>query len=133
MYLHKNLKKINEIQKEEDDMNEPIVYIFFSLIAFAGTFFYFLKKTPTRKVVKPAQKIDIEIRYESEKDATATQLAQNTVKVIRMVLMPLETEIKKQDAKLIFVYGGDYWEMRLKNSSPQLKNSVRQMLEAQEW
>lgn len=128
----KSLTKINHPEKKRNDIVELISYGFFSLLAFVGTFFLLFKRKASPPL-KPSQKIDIEIRYETEKDADATFLAQNLVKIIRMVLMPLESQIKKEDAKLIFVYGGEFWEMRLKNSSERLKNSVRRRLEAQEW
>lgn len=133
MRLQKFLNKQTNTPKKENDIMEMISYGLFSLMAFAGTFFLLFKRRPPIETLKPAEKINIEVRYETEKDADATLLAQNIVKIIRMVLMPLESQIKKEDAKLIFVYGGEFWEMRLRNSSERLKKSIRKRLEAQEW
>ena len=140
MNSKKPVKKQNTRSHGGDDIQENktciwdlVTYLLFGLLAFAGSFFLVLKNKTFKKPLKPGEKIDIEIRYECEKDADATLLAQNLVKIIRMVLMPLESQVKKEDAKLIFVYGGDFWEMRLKNSSEHLKNSVKRILEAREW
>jgi hypothetical protein len=100
-----------------------------ALYVFAGSLF-FLKPHNRRPSGK---KIDIEIRYNTEKDADATLLAQNIVKIIRMVLMPLESKIKKESAQLIFVYSDESWEMRVRNGSEKLRRSVSKLLEAKEW
>ena len=79
------------------------------------------------------KKIDIEIRYEIEKDADATLLAENVVKVVKIVLLPVAARIKAEDAKVIFVFNGDAWEIRMKNASETLRTSVRTLLSAKEW
>ena len=79
------------------------------------------------------KKIDIEIRYETEKDADATLLAENVVKVVKIVLLPVASRIKTEDAKVIFVFNGDAWEIRMKNASETLRTSVRTLLSAKEW
>ena len=57
---------------------------------------FFLPEKKISQIKKGSgKKIDIEIRYETEKDADSTLLAQNIVKVIRMVLVPLEKQIEK--------------------------------------
>ncbi len=100
-----------------------------ALYGLAASLFFF-----TKRVKRPqGKKIDIEIRYDTEKDADATLLAQNLVKIIRIVLTPLESKINKEDAKLIFVYGDGSWEMRVRNGSENLRQSVRKLLEAKEW
>lgn len=104
-----------------------------TLSGLAVLIYLFRKKFSKVYVARPSKKIDIEIRYDAVKDADATMLAQNQVKIIRMVLQPLEKLIKREQASLIYVYGGDFWEMRLKNASEQLKGSVRKLLEAKEW
>ncbi len=100
-----------------------------ALYALAGSLF-FLKRRSRRPTGK---KIDIEIRYDTEKNADVTLLAQNLVKVIRMVLTPIESKINKEGAKLIFVYGDDSWEMRVRNGSEKLRHSVRHLLEKADW
>jgi len=121
--LRKNYKSVTNI----------IGFGWVALVTMIASVFFFIKrKYPTLKRV-PGKKIDIEIRYETDKDADATLLAQNIVKVIRMVLVPLEKQIAKEDAKLIFVFGGDFWEMRLRNASKPLRNSVAELLESKEW
>ena len=58
---------------------------------------------PKRFRRPPGRKIDIEIRYDTEKNADTTFIAQNIVKIIRIVLMPLQSKINKEGARLIFV------------------------------
>lgn len=91
------------------------------------------KKETGRITREDLRKVDIEIRYETEKDADATLLAENVVKVIRIVLLPLAKQIKEEEAKVIFVFNGDSWEIRMKNASEDLRDAVRALLEAKEW
>lgn len=114
--------------------SEELVLSLLIVTGIAGIFYFLRKKRPalfTRSLHVP--KLDIEIRYEADKDADATLLAQNQVKVIRMILTPIEKQILREKATLIFVYGGDYWEMRLKNASEELKTGIRNILESKEW
>jgi len=99
------------------------------LYAIAASLF-FLPKRYRRPVGK---KIDIEIRYDTEKTADTTFMAQNLVKIIRIVLTPLQSKINEEGASLIFVYGDESWEMRVRNGSEKLRQSVRNLLEANEW
>ena len=99
------------------------------LYGLAGSLF-FLKKRAIRAVGK---KINIEIRYDTEKNADSTLLAQSLVKIIRIVLSPLESKITKEGAVLIFVCGDSSWEMRVRNGSEKLRHSVKKLLEAKEW
>ncbi|MEJ7740069.1 MAG: hypothetical protein WKF97_21835 [Chitinophagaceae bacterium] len=122
-----------ELRKKDNYLNMDII---FGLLKLTGilTMAYILykKKKPLRKRI-PGKKINIEIRYETEKDADATFLAQNIAKVVRMVLVPVESQIVKEDAKLILVFTGDSWEMRMRKASEQLKHSVSSLLSANEW
>lgn len=117
-------------QRSKYEVTALSLIVLSGIAAFA---YFFRKKIVTDKIVRPSRKIDIEIRYDADKDADATMLAQNQVKIIRMVLTPLEKQILDEQASLIYVYGGDYWEMRLKNASEELKTSIREALEAKEW
>ena len=133
MHRPKQLKKVNDFINDEDEDQSFILIVFMSFFSLLSALLFILKKTPVRQASKPGPKIDIEIRYDTEKDADATFLAQNTVKIIKMVLTPIESEIKQENAQLIFVYGDGAWEMRLRNASDPLKTKVRSLLEAQEW
>lgn len=99
---------------------------------FAGFLYFFSRRKAKPRRYVPGH-FDIEIRYAATKDADATLLAQNQVKIIKMVLTPLEKRIQREKATLIYVYGGDFWEMRLRNASEQLKHAVKDLLEAEEW
>ncbi len=77
--------------------------------------------------------LDIEIRYQTEVDVEAVSLAENVIKIIKMVLNPIESQIREEEANLIVVFCGDFWEMRMKNSTDELKESVRNLLEAEAW
>ncbi len=123
----------HELSEKENNFTKQLGFGLIALLALAGTFLLFYRKKNLRQKHIPVKKIDIEIRYEIEKDADITFSAQNTAKILKMVLTPLESQIKKEDAKLILVYGGDTWEMRMARASAQLKNSVRSLLEAKEW
>lgn len=120
---------------EENDTSAGVTTGLIALIALSGVFFLLYKTSGFRfgRQSKPRQKLDIEIRYETEKNADTAFSAQNTAKIVKMVLTPLEKQIKKEDAKLILVYGGDTWEMRMASASDNLKHSVRRLLEAKEW
>ena len=120
-----------EIQNSSENNNSEmwIVVGIAALYGIAASLFFFTKRTRR----PPGKKVDIEIRYDTEKNADATFIAQNLVKIIRIVLTPLESKIAKEDAKLIFVYADDSWEMRVRNGSEKLRHSVRKLLEAKEW
>ena len=123
----------SEQQKKETILNMETILGLLTLTAIAAlAFFIYKKKKPSRKHI-PGKNIDIEIRYETEKDADATFLAQNLAKIVRMVLVPVESQIEKEDAKLILVFNGDSWEMRMRKASPQLKHSVSDLLSANQW
>ena len=122
----------HELQKE-NDLTKPLLFGLIALFAVTGTFLLFFKKRVLKRTRVPGKKIDIEIRYDIEKDADTTFSAHNTAKVVKMVLTPLEKQIKKEKAKLILVFGGDTWEMRMCSASEKLRNSVRRLLEAKEW
>jgi hypothetical protein len=126
-------KQDPELRRNYKNVKNIIGIGWITLVTLGASIFFFLKKRYPKLRRVPGKKIDIEIRYETEKDADSTLLAQNIVKVIRMVLVPLEKQIEKENAKLIFVFGGDFWEMRLRNASKPLKNSVAQLLESKEW
>jgi hypothetical protein len=123
-----------QLSDSQDCKNEHKMHLWVSLgiaalYGLAGSLFFFTR----RKVRPPGKKIDIEIRYETEKTADTTMLAQNLVKIIRMVLTPLESKISKESAQLIFVYSDEAWEMRVRNGSENLRHSVKRLLEAKEW
>jgi hypothetical protein len=126
------LKKLKKEIQDSAENDTSLVWVSLGIAALyglAGSLFFFTKriKRPTGK------KIDIEIRYNTEKNADATLLAQNLVKIIRIVLSPLEPKINKENARLIFVYNEDSWEMRVSNGSEKLRQSVRSLLESKEW
>ena len=129
----KQLKKVNNFINDDEDDQSFLMIALMSLFSLLSALLFFLKKHPVRTAAKTGPKLDIEIRYDTEKDADSTFLAQNLVKIIRMVLTPIESQIEQENAKLIFVYGDDAWEMRLRNASDPLKTKVRNLLEAQEW
>ncbi len=126
------MTKLKKETRNNSENNNSEVWIGLGIAALYGiaaSLFFF-----TKRVKRPSgKKIDIEIRYDTEKNADATFLAQNLVKIIRIVLTPLESKIAKEDAKLIFVYAEDSWEMRVRNGSENLRHSVRRLLEAKEW
>lgn len=112
-----------------------ILKILFGLLAFltsAGTFLLLFRRKD-KKVGLTAKKVPIDIMYEVEKDADTTFLAESIVKVIRIVLLPVSSQIKKEKARLVFVFSGDGWEIRMRNASQQLRKRVRSILEANEW
>ena len=127
--IHQKLRRNNIHCEGNRQSNLWISVGIAALFGIAGSMF-FLKKRAVRPVGK---KIDIEIRYETEKNADSTLLAQSLVKIIRIVLSPLESAIVKEGAVLIFVCGDNSWDMRVRNGSEKLRHSVRKLLEAKEW
>jgi len=122
-----------DLEKSKMDSQEKLALTFLALASLAGAFFLLYKnKVATRKSV-PLKDVDIEIRYDTEKDADIAFLAQNIVKIVRIVLSPLSSRIKRENAKLIFVFGGESWEMRTVNASDALKEKIREKLESREW
>jgi len=124
-------KQQQAVQKSTGNSNAGVWFTLAltTLYGIAGSLFFL----PKRTMRPPGKKINIELRYLTKKNADTTILAQNLLKIIKIVLTPLETKISKEDAKLIFVYGEDGWEMRVRNGSDQLRHSVRELLEAKEW
>ena len=127
--LFNNQKQALQKSSENNHLGVWFTLALAALYGVAGSLFFLPKRT-TRPTGK---KINIELRYLTEKNADTTFLAQNLLKIIKIVLTPLETKINKEDAKLIFVYDEDGWEMRVRNGSDQLRHSVRELLEAKEW
>lgn len=115
---------------EESSQNNVWISVGIAALYAIAASLFFLPKRYKRPLGK---KIDIEIRYDTEKNADTTFMAQNIVKIIRMVLMPLQSKINREGAGLIFVYGDESWEMRVRNGSEKLRHSVRNLLEANEW
>jgi len=128
MYLYK--RRIKEQDCEENSHDNLWIGLGLTVLYAIAASLFFLPKRYRRP---PGKKIDIEIRYDTEKNADTTLIAQNLVKIIRMVLMPLQSKINKEGARLIFVYGDESWEMRVRNGSEKLRHSVRNLLEAKEW
>ena len=117
----------------KENSTKQLLLSLIGLLAATGTFLLFYKKRVFKRTRVAGKKIDIEIRYDIEKDAETAFSAQNTAKVVKMVLTPIEKQIRKEKAKLILVFGGDTWEMRMCSASEKLRNSVRRLLEAKEW
>ena len=143
------MQKIN-IRKKEQKANTHLTFkIIVFLASLTSLIFVFRRKLAvgwrylsmqlrdhegsTALTKEKLKQIDIEIRYETEKDADATLLAENVVKVIKIVLLPVASMIKAEDAKVVFVFNGDAWEIRMKNASETLRNSVRTLLSAKDW
>lgn len=124
-------KQQQAVQKSTGNSNAGVWFTLAltTLYGIAGSLFFL----PKRTMRPPGKKSNIELRYLTEKNADTTFLAQNLLKIIKIVLTPLEAKISKEDAKLIFVYDEDGWEMRVRNGSDQLRHSVRELLEAKEW
>jgi len=122
-----------DFEKSKMDSQEKLGLTFLALASLAGAFFLLYKNRVAARKSVPLKDVDIEIRYDTEKDADIAFLAQNVVKIVRIVLSPLSTRIKRENAKLIFVFGGESWEMRTVNASDVLKEKIRQKLESREW
>ena len=125
-------KKLSKEFTDDQTISSTDVLIGVGIAALYGMVAY-LFLLPKRVKHAPGKLIDIEIRYNTEKDADTTFLAQNLVKILRIVLSPIESKITQEGAQLILVYGDDNWEMRVRNGSETLRQSVRNLLEAKEW
>jgi len=122
-----------DLVKHEKSTREDIGIVLLTVMFFAGALLLLFKNKTVIKTILPVKDVDIEIRYDVEKDADTTFLAQNIVKIVRIVLAPLARKIRKEDAKLIFVFTGESWEMRTLHASDVLKNLIRKQLASREW
>lgn len=122
-----------DLLKHEKSTGEELGIGLLTVLSIAGALLLLYKNKTIRKTILPVKDVDIEIRYDVEKDADTTFLAQNIVKIVRIVLAPLAGKIKKEDAKLIFVFTGESWEMRTVHASDVLKNLIRKQLASREW
>src|SRR4028119_1597767 len=114
-----------ESERNDVTSEQKLVLGLLALASIAGAFFVLHRnKTAGRRNI-PLKDVDIEIRYDTDKDADIVFLAQNIVKIVRIVLSPLSSIIKRENAKLIFVFGGESWEMRTVNASDYLKENIR--------